>query len=311
MAQLMPCLVGALACLACWEALWCMQHHAPAAGVRAHGPADAALGALAGVGAFALRRVPAANVLGRYAQELAEMLRPRWQASGNEAALGLLITASVACALAGGIIAMSPVGAFAGLAAPCAVCAGRISRARRERQRALETAMPEAFGALAISLGSGHSLAQALRFVGNHAQEPVKSEFMKVSCSIACGVPAAEALDAMIEHLKAPGLDLVALALKVSQRTGAPLKDMLGEASRMVGERIELERRLEVKTAQARMSARMVALMPIAMIGVLTLISPDFRDGLASTTGTVSVGIALVLNLMAWMAIRKIMEVRL
>ena len=83
MAQLMPCLVGALACLACWEALWCMQHHAPAAGVRAHGPEDAALGALAGVGAFALRRVPAANVLGRYAQELAEMLRPRWQVSGN------------------------------------------------------------------------------------------------------------------------------------------------------------------------------------------------------------------------------------
>ena len=311
MAQLMPCLVGVLACLACWEALWCTQSQAVPLGASVLRPADIALSALAGLGALVLRHVPAANVLGRYAQELARMLQPRWQVSGREAELGLLVVASAACAVAVGVAVMSPAGALAGLAVPCVMCAGRISRARRERQRALETAMPEAFGALAISLGSGHSLAQALRFVGNHAQEPVKSEFMKVSCSIACGVPAAEALDAMIENLKAPGLDLVALALKVSQRTGAPLKDMLGEASRMVGERIELERRLEVKTAQARMSARMVALMPIAMIGVLTLISPDFRDGLASTTGTVSVGIALVLNLMAWVAIRKIMEVRL
>lgn len=311
MAQLMPCLVGVFACLACWEALRCMLGQAVPLGASALRPADIALSALAGLGTRVLRHVPAANVLGRYAQELARMLQPRWQVSGREAELGLLVVASVVCAVVVGVAVMSPAGALVGLAVPCVMCAGRSSRSRRERQRALETAMPEAFGALAISLGSGHSLAQALRFVGNHAQEPVKSEFMKVSCSIACGVPAAEALDAMIEHLKAPGLDLVALALKVSQRTGAPLKDMLGEASRMVGERIELERRLEVKTAQARMSARMVALMPIAMIGVLTLISPDFRDGLASTTGTVSVGIALVLNLMAWVAIRKIMEVRL
>ncbi len=311
MAQLMPILVGACTFLACWEALWCTQHQAVPAVASAHSPAAWAQGALSGVGAFVLRHVPASKLLGRYAQEFAGMLRLRREVGGSEAQLGLLIVASGACAAAVAFVVMSSVGAIVGLAMPTAVCAGRISRARRERQRALETAMPEAFGALAISLGSGHSLAQALRFVGNHAQEPVKTEFIKVSCSIACGMSAAEALDSMIECLKAPGLDLVALALKVSQRTGAPLKDMLGGASRMVGERIELERRLEVKTAQARMSARMVALMPVAMIGVLTLISSDFRAGLASPTGTVSVAIALVLNLMAWVAIRRIMGVRL
>ena len=169
--------------------------------------------------------------------------------------------------------------------------------------------MPEAFAALAIALGSGHSLAQGMRFVGSHAQEPVKSEFTRVSHAIDCGVPAASALDDLLERLPAPGLGFVSLALKISQRTGAPLRDLLADAAEMVGERMELARRLDVKTSQARMSARLVALMPVAMVGLLTLLSGDFRAGLAAPVGAGSVAVALALNLLAWWIIRRMMEV--
>ena len=77
----------------------------------------------------------------------------------------------------------------------------------------------------------------------------------------------------------------------------------------MVGERMELARRLDVKTSQARMSARLVALMPVAMVGLLTLLSGDFRAGLATPVGAGSVAVALALNLLAWWIIRHMMEV--
>lgn len=169
--------------------------------------------------------------------------------------------------------------------------------------------MPEAFAALAIALGSGHSLAQGMRFVGSHAQEPVKTEFLRVSFAIECGIPAASALDELLERMPAPGLGLVSLALKVSQRTGAPLRDLLAEAADMVGERIELARRLDVKTSQARMSARLVALMPAAMVALLTLLSADFRAGLSTPVGVGSVVVAFGLNMLAWGIIRRLMEV--
>lgn len=171
--------------------------------------------------------------------------------------------------------------------------------------------MPEAFGALAISLGSGLSLSQAMRYVGTHAEEPVRGEFLRVGFSVDCGIPAARALDEMIGRLRAPGLDLVALALKVSQRTGAPLKDLLAEAARLVGDRIDLVRRLDVKTSQARMSAQLVACMPVAMIGILSLLSSDFQKGIATLPGMCSVAIALGLNAVAWSIIRRIMKVKL
>ena len=223
-------------------------------------------------------------------------------------ALGALMAVGVGCAAVATALSPSPIAALAGSAAPFLLMAGK-DRVRKgmERKRAQE-AMPEAFGALAISLASGLSLPQAMRYVGSHA---VRSEFMRTSFSIGCGVPAPEALDSMLERLSVPGLELVALSLKVSQRTGAPLKGLLAEATRLVESRMELERLLDVKTAQARMSARLVALMPVGMTAALSLISDDFRRGLATGAGMACVSVAMTLNLIAWSIIRKIMEVRL
>ena len=170
--------------------------------------------------------------------------------------------------------------------------------------------MPEAFTALSMSLASGHSLAQGMRFVGAHAQEPVHTEFLRVAAAIDCGISATDALDLLV-RIDAPGLSLVTLALKVSQRTGAPLADLLSEASSMVGERIELKRRLDVKTSQARMSAHMVAAMPAGMCAVLALLSADFRRGLATPAGVGAVVLGLALNAVALVVIRRIMRVEL
>lgn len=225
--------------------------------------------------------------------------------------LGVLAFGCLAGGVLGAVVSLSPLGAGIGSVAPPVVLTLLSVRRRKNEARELEQAMPEAFGSLAVSLGSGHSLPQAMRYVGAHSREPIKSEFMRVSFAISCGVPAHEALDAMLTRLRAPGLELVVLALKVSQRTGAPLKDLLAEAAAMVGDRIELRRRLDVKTSQARMSARMVAAMPIALSAALSLLSSDFRTGLATVAGAASLGIALTLNVVAWMFIRKIMDVSL
>ena len=228
--------------------------------------------------------------------------------SGEDERLGALVCASLGCGLVGGIIAWSVWGLLAAALPVAALCAAR-SKREKSRSRVLEVAMPEAFGSLAISLGSGYSLAQAMRFVGARSAEPIRTEFMRVSFAVDCGLSAPEALDAMLERLRAPGLELVVLALKVSKRTGAPLGELLTEAAELCRERLELKRMLDVKTSQARMSARLVAGMPVAMIGLLTLLSSDFRKGLGTTVGALSIVLALALNAVAWTIIRKIMDV--
>lgn len=225
--------------------------------------------------------------------------------------LGLWALLSLGAAALSALIAFSPIGACVGAVLPTVLLSATAARDRRAREKRVESAMPEAFNALSMALGSGHSLPQGMRFVGSHADEPVKSEFLQVSYSVSCGIPIGEALNDMLARLHAPGLDLVALALKVSRRTGAPLAGLLAEASSMVGERIELARMLDVKTSQARMSARLVAGMPCAMVVILSLLSEDFRQGLMTATGMASVAAAMALDVVAWSVIKRIMRVEL
>lgn len=222
----------------------------------------------------------------------------------------LLLSSGVCCVLLT-MVSLSPLGFALGLVVPFAVGAARDGFESRREQRDAEEAMPEAFTALSMSLASGHSLAQGMRFVGAHAQEPVHTEFLRVAAAIDCGISATDALDDLLVRIDAPGLSLVTLALKVSQRTGAPLADLLSEASSMVGGRIELKRRLDVKTSQARMSAHMVAAMPAGMCAVLALLSADFRRGLATPAGAGAVVLGLALNAVALVVIRRIMRVEL
>lgn len=300
---------GALVCLSVWMALGAAGGE-PAVAAGGNAPSlrawCRALGSLGPVQTFC-----APPVLQGAVDEAAEL---SWRGKHPFALyspterLGAFLLVTFAAGALGLLLAWSPWGVLFAMAPLSVLCSMR-SRRLRERARKLEVAMPEAFGSLAISLASGYSLPQAMRFVGARSAEPIRTEFMRVSFAVDCGVPATEALDAMLERLDAPGLELVVLALKVSKRTGAPLGELLREAAQLCHERLELKRMLDVKTSQARMSARLVAGMPAAMIVFLTLLSTDFRAGLATTVGALSIVVALALNVGAWMVIRKIMRV--
>lgn len=236
MAIYLPVISGVLAAFAAWGLLAGERVRSSAGDAREGVTAvleraAATIGTRLPVGVIACPRVDAACAV---AARIARRAVPRAGADARVAA-GCAVLMIFAGGVAGWVLAASPAGVPVGCAATIAALAITGARERRAQGALVAETMPEAFHALSISLGSGHSLEQALRFVGNHAQEPIRTEFMRASFAMSCGVPAAEALDELLGRLPAPGLDLVALALKVSQRTGAPLKDLLAQAASILG----------------------------------------------------------------------------
>lgn len=241
--------------------------------------------------------------------DLVERIVPHARARGRASSAGLVLVACLAVSLAGLMVSGSVIGAPCALAALVALSCARRAKQERAARRAVERAMPDACVSLAQALGAGRSLPQAMRYVGAHQKDPIGGEFMRVGFAMECGVAPDEALAGMLERLHVPGLDMVALALAVSKRTGAPLGELLGEAAASARDRIELVRELDVKTAQARMSANMVAAMPLCMMGFLACFSTDFRQGMATFAGAACVVVALVLNVSALVLIKRIMKV--
>ena len=103
-------------------------------------------------------------------------------------------------------------------------------------------------------------------------------------------------------------MGLLTTALVISHRTGSPLRDLLARSAALVERQGEFERELEVKTAQVRLSARIVCSLPFLMVALLAVISPDFQRGLLSPVGLGSVAVAAALDSFAVLVIRRLMR---
>lgn len=227
---------------------------------------------------------------------------------GEEGAAGALACAYVLTCVAAGVLFASVVAvAVAAVALPVGASAWHARRRDRER-RAVAEAMPGVYRTLSVAMGSGQTLAQAVEYVGSREEGPVAEAFARMSLRLRCGVPTERSVELLAEELDAPGTGLLASALVISHRTGCPLRDLLLRSARLVERQGEFERLLSVKTAQVRLSVKVVCLLPVVLVGLLSLISPDFQEGLLTPVGMGCVALALALDGLALLIIRRIVS---
>lgn len=215
---------------------------------------------------------------------------------------GISLVIVVAC----GFLARSWLGFPVGAIGACTFIALRGSSLRRTRRQALEREMPRVFRSLAGSMAAGRTLPQALACLGNN-QDLTSRAYGRAALAMACGYSASDALTQLARELDTSGGELLVSALLVSHRTGSPLMSLFQRAALIVEREDELERLLSVKTAQVRLSIRVVCVLPAVLVGILVLISPDFRMGLATPVGRTSLALAVVLDLLAIFIVRRLL----
>lgn len=179
---------------------------------------------------------------------------------------------------------------------------------KRKQAKLLAKEMPQIMRSLSVALSSGKTLPQALEYVGTHGRGVASAEFARAALALHCGSSLEDALEQLEAHLQAPGVDLLSAALAISQRTGCPLKDLLLSTAHMVEEKAELERSLITKTAQTRLSVRIVCTMPVLLVLLLGSISPEFRLGCTTSAGILSLLLAAALDMIALVLVRHLMK---
>lgn len=190
-----------------------------------------------------------------------------------------------------------------------AIGLSRWGQSHKQRQdAALAQQMPAVFNCLSTAIASGSSLTQAFFSAAEHASPCVSRLFSYAAFSLECGTGLDEVLDVLEQDMAVPGVSLALSALRISKRSGAAPSNLLEEAAQIACDQIDLARELDVKTAQARMSAQVVAIMPLIMTAFLVLFSPDYQQGLMTMQGVVSLFVAFALDGLAWLIIKRQME---
>ena len=151
-----------------------------------------------------------------------------------------------------------------------------LRRARTQRLRRIEHQLPDAADFIARALRAGHSFTNVLQIVGNELPEPLSSEFRIAREEINYGVPMDEALHNMAERIPLTDLRYLIIAVLIQRESGGNLAEILGNISTIIRSRLKLMAQVRVLSAEGRMSAWILSLLPFAVAFMLLLVNPTY-----------------------------------
>ncbi|MHB0976858.1 MAG: type II secretion system F family protein [Candidatus Aquicultorales bacterium] len=201
----------------------------------------------------------------------------------------------VAFCVVSSLLAWSMSGSLvSGLSLALVACvAGRlwVRRAVFKKRSRIQAQLPEALTLVGNALSSGGSLIQALEHAVRETSPPIAGELAIAVDEVRVGMSLDEALDRLNRRLAVPELESVIVALSIQRRAGGNLTELLQNANDMLKEQARLKGDLMVATAQARLSGKLVGLMPLVLTAVIFILDPAYLSPLFTT----ALGISMIL----------------
>lgn len=228
----------------------------------------------------------------------------------EESLLSVWLAAMVGAGVCVGAAAGSVVCGIAVVACACACTAVWLHTAQDKRRDALREGIPDALRSMTACFQAGLSLLQTFQQVASEVQGPLGTLFACAAHQLETGEGAGRALDVLRRGSSVAELAFVAVALDVQHQAGGSMKQVLDAARDTVQSEIELRRALRVQTAQAKLSARVVSVLPFVLIAVFSLVSEDFLEPFfASPMGMTLLVIALGMQAAGIVAVRCVLAV--
>jgi tight adherence protein B len=187
-----------------------------------------------------------------------------------------------------------------------------VRRARKRRLIRIEVQLPEAADFIARALRAGHSFTNVLQIVGNELPEPLSADFRIAREEINYGVPMSEALHNMAARIPLTDLRYLIIAVLIQRETGGNLAEILTNISHIIRARLKLVAKVRVLSAEGRMSAWILGLLPLAVAAMLMLTNPSYIQILwTDPTGIKLLWIALGMIVIGVIWLRKMIRIHI
>ena len=181
----------------------------------------------------------------------------------------------------------------------------------KRRQKAFTNQLGDMLTMVANALRAGFSFMQAFELIAREMDAPIGREVQKVVNEVNVGVTLETALENMQKRVESPDFELVVTAVLIQRQVGGNLAQILDTISGTIQERVRMRREVMALTAQGRMSGIVLALLPVALGLFLTTVSPDYMRPLyEETAGRIAIAVAVVMEIIGFLVIRKIVDIK-
>lgn len=216
--------------------------------------------------------------------------------------------------VAGAITGLVTRGFLASLLAAAGVACAWAVRDRRRRARAAaqrDEQLADAVRAVSSSLRAGMSTSQAIAYAEGESRPPLRTSLQAMNRSLQLGEPFDEALHHWSATVDTDDARLVAGVLRLHRRSGGDLPAVLDQVAGTLRERQAAAGEVRALTSQARLSGAILGVLPVGFFAFLWLTSREQIEGAFHTpAGIVALILGLVLEALAFLWIRRLLEVR-
>jgi len=185
-----------------------------------------------------------------------------------------------------------------------------VKRKAAKRLLVFEEQFPEAIDLIARALRAGHALPTALQMVADEIPQPVGDEFKQMFDQHAYGMGLPEVLRAFGDRVQLLDARFFVTAVLTQREMGGNLSEVLDKLAAVIRERFKVKRQVRVISAHGRITGLVLGFLPPATAAVLFILSPrHMRLLIEDPLGLYMVGLAIFLQIVGVLAIRKIVDV--
>jgi tight adherence protein B len=203
--------------------------------------------------------------------EQAGLTLPKQYFMIGSGALGVLVFAAVIM-VGGGLLPAAGLAFGASVGLPQWV----LAYLRKRRHAKFLDNFPDAVDIIVRGIKAGLPLLDSMKVIVNDAPEPIKSEFRAILETQTVGIPLGEACAKLFDRVPLAEANFFGIVVSIQQKSGGNLSEALGNLSRVLRDRKKMKAKIKAMSMEAKASAGIIGSLPIVVMGVVYVTSPDY-----------------------------------
>ncbi|MGF1775599.1 type II secretion system F family protein [Vibrio nomapromontoriensis] len=134
---------------------------------------------------------------------------------------------------------------------------------------------PDALNIMMSALTAGESIMHAMAYVGKTLDNNIGSLFTEMSDRLKVGESSDKVFARALKEYSYPEFHFFIITLRANMSRGGQLKSVMARLIRVLVDARTIERKSNALTSEARFSAKIVALLPMAFLVILYYVSPE------------------------------------
>jgi tight adherence protein B len=152
----------------------------------------------------------------------------------------------------------------------------KIKMDRVKRTKLFEEQLPDAIDTMKRALKAGHPLSASIKLVAEEMDDPVGTEFELTFGDINYGNDVRKAMLGLLSRVPSVTVMALVTSILVQKETGGNLAEILEKISIVIRGRFRLQRKVQTYSAEGRMSAWVLSMVPLVLFVTLWFTTPEY-----------------------------------